>query len=463
MVAINRSLFKKYDIRGYASGDKLNLTPDVATVIGQAIGTFLQRQPEPITRVVTGRDNRHTSPALHVALNSGLKASGMAVLDIGLVSTPLVYWYAVNEGDIGGVMVTGSHLTPEYNGVKMSIGAVNIYGDEIQTLAGMIENDDLMTGDGKIDIAHDVYTPYWTDITDRIKVDKQFKLVIDPGNGTGGLIAPRLLELWGQEYSAIYLEPDGDFPNHLANPQNANTLRDLGQKVVETGAAAGIAFDGDADRMGAVDERGQPISADRILALLARDMLSRNAGADVVGDVLCSQTLFDVVKSAAGVPSMAASGHSLVKEAMRERGALIGGEMSGHLFFSEDYFGYDDGFFAMGRLLQVMSKSDRTLSQLDDEMPRYVSTPEYRPHCPDELKAEVIAHVQAKLEDQGEIVDVDGVRVQFERGWGILRASNTEPVLSLRFEGLTEDDALAYRALFIDALADYPQINVLGG
>ena len=457
-MTVNPSLFKKYDIRGVAMGEKAILSPDAARLIGQSIGTYMQRM-EASTRVVTGRDNRLTSADLHDALNEGLRKSGMDVVDIGLVSTPLVYWHAVNMGNIGGVMVTGSHLTSEYNGFKMSIGSRNLYGAQITQMARLIEDDKLAYGSGGYEVNSSAYSQYIHDLADRLQMARPLKVVIDPGNGTGGIFAPRLFELWGHQVSGIYLDPDGRYPNHLPNPQEAENVADLAAKVLETGADLGIGFDGDADRMGLVDEKGQLIAADRVLALLAQDMLQRHPSAAVVGEVLCSQVLFDTVKRAGGVPYMAASGHSLVKEMMREKHAMLGGEMSGHIFLGEDYFGFDDGFFAAGRVMQLLAASDQTMSELDDSLPRFYSTPEYRPHCPDDLKSLVIDAVAGAMADKGQISRIDGVRVQFEEGWGILRASNTEPVLSLRFEAQSEAAALRYRSLFVNLLQQFPEVE----
>ncbi|MBK8034769.1 MAG: phosphomannomutase/phosphoglucomutase [Chloroflexi bacterium] len=287
------------------------------------------------------------------------------------------------------------------------------------------------------------------------------KIVVDAGNGTGGIFAPKLFRTLGHTVIELFCEPDGSYPNHQPDPQVPENLRALGDKVREVGADLGIAFDGDADRMGAVDEQGNGIAADRLLALLARDMLTRHPGSTVVGDVLSSQVLFDAVAQAGGTPIMWASGHSLVKAKMVETGALLGGEMSGHIFLGEDYYGFDDAYVAAGRLLQVLATAKQSLAALNASLPTLYSTPEYRPHCPDEAKARVIDGVRAALEGKGEIVAVDGIRVQFEHGWGLLRASNTEPVLSLRFEATSEADALAYRDLFMAALKNYPEVEAI--
>jgi phosphomannomutase/phosphoglucomutase len=460
-IPINARLFKKYDIRGQAMGDNAPLTPEVAQAVGQAYGTHLQRH-ENINQVVVGRDNRTTSVALQTALMNGLSKARISVVDLGLVATPVVYWHAVTNGDIAGVMITGSHLAADQNGFKLCIGARPFYDQRIQDLRQMIDSGDLIHGDGDITVDHDAQGKYIRDLSQRIPASHALRVVLDAGNGVGGIFAPDLVKAWGHEVlDCMYCEPDSNFPNHHPNPQEPKNMIDLGNRVRELNADVGIAFDGDSDRMGAVDENGEMIAADRLLALMAQDMLKRRPGASVVADVLCSQVLFDAIESAGGHGYMAASGHSMVKDAMREKNALLGGEMSGHIFLGEDYFGYDDGFFAAGRLLQRIAESGKTLAQLNADLPTLYATPEYRPHCPDDDKQTVIVGVAQQLAAKGDVETVDGFRIKFENGWGILRASNTEPVLSLRFEGKTEADALAYRDLFAAALKVYPQVEPL--
>lgn len=461
MMPIDARLFKKYDIRGLATGDSPPLDVAAARSVGRAFGTHLQTV-EHKRRVVAGRDNRDTSPALQQAAMEGLRDSGCEVIDLGLVATPVVYWHAVHRQHCGGLMVTGSHLKADQNGFKLSVGNRNLYGDDIQAIRHIIDTGGYTQGSGSLTAHPEARPEYLADLKRRVQPGPGLRVVVDAGNGIGGLFGPALLEMWGhQVIECLYCEPDATYPNHTPNPQEAENMRDLGHWVRTLAADAGIAFDGDADRMGAVDENGEMIAADRLLALLARDMLARQSGAGVVADVLTSQVLFDVVEESGGRAYMAASGHSLVKNAMREHGALLGGEMSGHIFLGEDYFGFDDGFLAAGRLLQIVAASGRTLSQLDAELPRLFSTPEYRPHCPDEYKQAVIEGAAERLAGKGEINTVDGLRIGFERGWGLLRASNTEPVLSLRFEGVTEGDALAYRDLFAAILRDYPEVAPL--
>ena len=459
-IEIDKSLFKKYDIRGRAAGDSPPLTPAVARRVGQAFGTYLQRHSSQRTMIV-GHDNRLSSPELAQAAIEGALASGCRVIAIGLVATPVAYWHAVQAGDAGALMVTGSHLAPEYNGFKLAVGARNLYGPEIQAIRGLALSSRLSYGTGEMAADARAADKYLRDLQGRVQMARRLRVVVDAGSGTAGLFAPALFSAWGHEVICLYCEPDGTYPYHQPDPQEPANMTALAARVRETGADVGIAFDGDADRMGAVDERGAMIAADRLLALLARDMLARRPGAAVVADVLSSQVLFDVVAQAGGQPVMWASGHSLVKSKMREIGALLGGEMSGHIFLAEDYFGFDDAFLAAGRLLQLIASAGQPLSALDASLPRLFSTPEYRPRCPDADKDDVIAGVRAALAGQGEIVDVDGVRVRFASGWGLLRASNTEPVLSLRFEGATEADALAYRDLFAQALRAFPQVGAL--
>lgn len=458
---IDSSIFKKYDIRGKTTGAGSPINPHTAHRIGQAFGTYLQQQ-EGKKRIIVGRDNRESSPGLAQAAIEGIKASGCDSVDIGIVSTPVVYWCAMQHDEAGALMVTGSHLAPVYNGFKLALGSRNLYGTQIQEIRGLTMSSRIYYGEGDSRVDPSAYTRYLADLEKRLyPMQRALKVVIDPGNGTAGKFAPELFRKLGHDVACIFCEPDGNYPNHQPDPQTAKNMVALGQKVREMGADIGIAFDGDADRMGAVDEHGEMIAADRLLALLARDMLKRQPGAAVVADVLSSQVLFDAVTKAGGQAVMWASGHSLVKSKMREVGALLGGEMSGHIFLGEDYYGFDDAYMAAGRLLQLLAGSDQTLSQLNATIPTLYSTPEYRPACADIYKDEVIATVQKALAGKGEVVDVDGVRMKFERGWGLLRASNTEPVLSLRFEGETQADAYAIREVFAEALRAFPQVGLL--
>ncbi|MCD4686667.1 MAG: phosphomannomutase/phosphoglucomutase, partial [Anaerolineae bacterium] len=434
------------------------LTNETATLIGQAFGTTLQRQG--VREVVIGHDNRTTSRGLADAAIAGLVRSGCRVTDIGMASTPVVYWYAVEHGDIGGMMVTGSHLGPDKNGFKLSVGMRNLYGERIAALRTMIAQGDLTVGEGHVTTDDAANERYLAMAEHKLSHKRVLKIVVDAGNGMGGIYAVPLLTALGHDVIPLYCEPDGTYPNHQPDPQKESNLRDLMAKVQEVGADIGLAFDGDADRVGVVDDQGHMIAADRVLVLLARDMLRRNPGATVVADVLCTQVLFDEIARAGGEPLIWISGHSMIKAKMAEVGALLGGEMSGHIFLGDGYYGFDDGVFVAGRIVELLTAQDQPLSALDATIPTLYATPEYRPHCPDDRKDAVIDVVHEALKDQYPINAVDGVRVTFARGWGLLRKSNTEPVLSMRFEGDTEADALEYKQIMQAALkAAYPEVE----
>lgn len=452
---IDSGLFKRYDIRGTVG---TALTVDAAAQIGQAFGTALVRQD--VREVVIGHDNRTHSRGLADAAIAGLRRAGCNVTDIGMVSTPVVYWYAVEHGNIGGMMVTGSHLTPDKNGFKLSVGMRNLYGDDIRALYNLIASDDLAEGDGNVTQDDSVNEWYLAMAESKLDHDRGLKIVVDGGNGMGGVYAVPLLEALGHIVVKLYCEPDGTYPNHQPDPQNPANLADLAAKVREMRADIGLAFDGDADRVGVVDNQGNPIPADRVLVLLARDTLSRHPGATVVADVLSTQVLFDEVARAGGNPLIWISGHSMIKAKMAEVGALLGGEMSGHIFLGDGYYGFDDGVFVAGRIVEILAGQKQSLAALNATIPTLYATPEYRPHCPDERKGPVIVAVHDALKDRYPINDVDGIRITFERGWGLLRQSNTEPVLSMRFEGETEADALEYKRIVQDALRQaYPEVE----
>jgi len=455
-MSIDPGIFKRYDIRGKVGSA---ITEEAAVQIGQAFGTLLRRRR--IHEVVIGHDNRTHSRALADSAIIGLIRAGCTVTDIGMVATPVVYWYAVEAGDIGAVQVTGSHLAPDQNGFKLAIGMRNLYGDQIADLYTMITHHDLAVGEGQAVTDEAANEGYLAMVEARLAPHaRPLTIVVDGGNGMGGLYGPPLLEALGHRVIPLYCQPDGTYPNHQPDPQKESNLRDLVAAVRREGADLGLAYDGDADRVGVVDDQGAVLGADFMMVLLARDMLSRNPGAIVVGDVLCTQVLFDEVAKAGGQPLVWISGHSMIKAKMAEVGAKLGGEMSGHIFMGENYYGFDDGIFVGGRFAGLGAARQQPLSALMRTVPRLFATPEYRPHCPDDRKAGVIAAVQHALEGRYPINTVDGIRVTFERGWGLLRQSNTEPVLSLRFEGETEADALAYKQIMVEALRRaYPEVE----
>lgn len=454
MTNLNPGIFKTYDIRGKAGSD---LNRESAQEIGTRLGLFL-RKKYAMREVVIGYDTRHSSHELRDGLVEGLKQNALNMLDIGLVATPVLYWVAYRLG-IAGVMITASHLGKEFNGFKLLVGSRPVWGEDIVALRDLqFSRADLAAGGGYAASSgvNDAYIEY---LISSFRPTRPLKIVVDAGNGMGGPYAPNILDKLGHEVIALYCDPDGAFPNHHPNPEKVENMRDLATKVVETGADIGLGFDGDADRVGAVDEKGQFINADKIMAWLAQDVMRRNPSGKFVGDVLSSQVVFDSVKNAGGQPILWQSGHARVKAKMQAEGAILGGESSGHMFFADRYYGFDDGIYSAGRIVELLAESDQPLSQLIAALPQYFTTLEYRPHCPDERKTETINGVKALLGDLP-YVDVDGIRILYPNGWGLLRASGTEPVLSLRFEALTEDDAWAYKEHLVKLLKQvYPTVE----
>ncbi len=454
--AIDAGLFRRYDIRGLAAGPQATLDAAAARHIGQAVGTLLRRE-HGITRVVIGHDNRLSSPALHAAARAGLLAAGCDLLDIGLAPTPLLYHSVVNRGRSAGLMVTGSHLPPPYNGFKLALGAQSLYGERLQTLRRLITAGDVDSGAGRLRqrTGAPLYAAYVADQAQRIPSRRPLRVVVDAGNGTGGLFIGSLLDALGHDLLAcLYCEPDGRYPNHHPDPGVAQSLSTLAATVQRAGADLGLAFDGDADRLGVVDERGRIIAPDRVLTLLGLDLLHRRPGARVLADVSCTQVFLDSLRAAGGRPALCATGHALVKAGLARSKALLAGEISGHFFCAEDYFGFDDAFHAGARLLQLLAAADRPLSALDDALPRPVVSPLYRPHCPPETGRVLLAALRERLGGEGELLTIDGLRLQLPHAWGLARLAHTEPVLSLRFEGRDRAAMAACRARFAHVLRE---------
>ena len=454
MVTINPKIFKTYDIRGNVTDE---LTPEVAVLIGKALGTYFQHICGQ-QQVVVGYDMRLSSLELFNGLTAGLTMTGCDVFNIGQVATPVLYHQAFVLGT-AGVMITGSHLAKEFNGFKIVVGNKPVFGMDIQTLYDVIGTGLFEEGHGKIYVIDSINASYKEMLTASFRRGRSLKIVVDAGNGMGGIYAPTILRGLGHDITELYCEPNGNFPNHHPNPEKSENMQDLADKVKTLGADVGLAFDGDADRVGVVDEQGNHISADKILAWLATDILPRHPeGAVVVGDVLSSQVLFDTVEAYGGEPLIWASGHARIKAKMQAEGAVFGGESSGHMFFADRYAGFDDGIYAAGRVVELLASGAQPLSAHLARLPHMYTTPEYRPHCPDEKKRPILNMLRRKLRHE-KIVDVDGLRVLFPNGWGLVRASGTEPVLSLRFEAYTEADALAYKKRLVELLRDlYPEL-----
>ncbi len=458
-MTLDRSIFRKYDIRGIAAGDSPQLTPQVALLVGKALGTYLPRQFGS-QRVFVGSDNRVTSGPLKSAVIKGLASTGLPVTDIGEVLTPTVYFASASYNGAGaGVMITGSHLDTRYNGIKMAYGKLALAGGQIQDLLRIIDEKSFVTGAESVTQDLDMIHKHMAAIQSKVAMAKPLKVVLDAGNGLSGTYVPPVLEALGLDVERLYCEPDGTFPNHLPNPEDPEMTRDLEAKVVELGADLGLAFDGDSDRCGFIDNHGHHIAADRLLALLARDLLSRHPGSPVVFDVKSSQALPDEIARYGGEPVMWKSGHSLMKQKMNEIGSLLGGEVSGHLFIGEDYYGFDDAPLVALKTLEIISRSQQSIAQIFADIPKLVATPEIVLSAPDDLKFKMIAEMTESLKGQYEVVTVDGARVIFESGWGLVRASNTQPAVTLRFEAYTRQQILQYMTVFAAQLQRYPQID----
>ncbi len=458
-MTLDRSIFRKYDIRGIAAGDSPQLTPEVALLVGKALGTYLPRQFGS-QRVFVGSDNRVTSGPLKSAVIKGLASTGLPVTDIGEVLTPTVYFASASYNGAGaGVMITGSHLDTRYNGIKMAYGKLALAGGQIQDLLRIIDEKSFVTGAESVTQDLDMIHKHMAAIQSKVAMAKPLKVVLDAGNGLSGTYVPPVLEALGLDVERLYCEPDGAFPNHLPNPEDPEMTRDLEAKVVDLGADLGLAFDGDSDRCGFIDNHGHHIAADRLLALLARDLLSRHPGSPVVFDVKSSQALPDEIARYGGEPVMWKSGHSLMKQKMNEIGSLLGGEVSGHLFIGEDYYGFDDAPLVALKTLEIISRSQQSIAQIFADIPKLVATPEIVLSAPDDLKFKMIAEMTESLKGQYEVVTVDGARVIFESGWGLVRASNTQPAVTLRFEAYTRQQILQYMTVFAAQLQRYPQID----
>jgi len=428
---ITSSIFKAYDIRGIVEKE---LTPEVVKLIGLAIGSESIAQGE--RGIVVGRDGRLTGPMLSESLISGLIESGCHVVDIGMVPTPLVYFSTYTKGTGSGVMVTGSHNPPEYNGLKIMIAGETLSADRIQNLYSRILNQEFSSGSGSstsINIDQDYMDTIKSDIT----LDRELNIVVDCGNGVAGNIAPKLFESLGAKVTKLFCLVDGRFPNHHPDPSNPENLKDLIKEVVDTGADLGLAFDGDGDRLGLVDNNGNVVWADRQMILYARDVLSRKPGAKIIFDVKCSSLLPKDISEHGGEPIMSRTGHSFIKNKLKETDAELGGEMSGHIFFNDRWYGFDDAIYTGARLLEIISKTEKTCAEIFAEFPGGVSTPEINIHFDEQGQQYDAMEALSKSVDfpGSEINTIDGVRVDYENCWGLVRASNTTPCLVLRFEG----------------------------
>ena len=436
-------IFRQYDVRGIVGRD---LTADVARALGRAYATYLGEERR--GAVAVGRDNRPSGEMLRDALVDGLTSAGRDVVDIGVVPTPLLYWSLHHVKVTGGIQITGSHNPPEYNGFKLSVGTSSLHGDEIQQLyrlAAKPAPDRRPKGSVREEAVIDGYID---DIVERIgTLARPITAVYDCGNGAGSIVAPRLFSRLGVRGRGIFCESDGTFPNHHPDPTVPENLEDLIAAVKRDGAEIGIAFDGDADRIGVVDDRGTIVWGDRVLILYAQDVLARTGkGQSIIFDVKCSQALPDAIEKAGGKPIMWKTGHSLIKDKMKEAGAPVAGEMSGHMFFEEGFYGHDDALYGAARLLRIIANRGGTVRELLADVPDFVSTPELRIDVAEEQKFAIVDRAVRHFRALHDVSDVDGVRVLYGDGWGLLRASNTQPVLVARYEARTPERLQAIRA-----------------
>lgn len=453
MAEINQQIFREYDIRGIAGKD---LDSEKMYVMGRALGAYLVSRG--FRNASVGMDNRTTSEEFSENLISGLVESGFNVKDIGLVTSPISY-YAVHHLEMPSVMITASHNPAEYNGVKLTLPGESVYGKEIQKIYELFTTEAFVDGNGSAE-EYDIVTPYLEMLKDKIQIDRPLKVVLDCGNGTTSVFAEKILEAWGCEVVADYCVSDGTFPNHIADPVKVENAQRLGRRVVEEGADLGIGYDGDGDRIGVVDHEGNMIYSDILMVLFYEEVLQKYPEMPCLIEVKCSQALYEECSRLGGAPEFYKTGHSLIKARMKELDAKFAGEMSGHIFFADEYFGYDDCFYATGRLLRIMSETKKSLQELLKDVPRYVSTPEVRVATTDDEKFKIVSTLAKEFKHKYEVVDVDGARVQFPSGgWGLVRASNTQPAIVVRAEAKNDADLEDIKAILEENLLVFDSIE----
>ena len=443
-MAIPLHVFREYDIRGLVATE---LTPGFAEQLGRGFGRYLLEKNPGAQSIVLGRDHRTSSEGLANAFSRGVRSYGIEVIAIGVVPTPVTYFAAHTLPVDGLCMITGSHNPPEYNGFKIGIGKSTLAGPEVQELKKRV----VEAGDGgrtARETGHDSVTPYIHFIVQSLGMaERPLRVVCDAGNGTGGVVGPHLIRALGHHVTELFCDLDGTFPNHHPDPTVEENLKDLIAKVLETKADLGIAWDGDADRVGAIDDQGHILWGDQLMILFSRDVLRDKPGAAIVSEVKCSQTLYDDIEKRGGRAIMWKAGHSLIKAKMKEEHALLAGEMSGHIFFKHRYYGFDDGVYSAARLLELLARDGRPLSQMLDGVPRTWASPEIRFDFPEEKKFRAVQLAQERLRKHGRTIEVDGVRVIIDGAWGLVRASNTQPLLVLRWEAQSEEKLREIRQL----------------
>ena len=452
---MNPQVFREYDIRGIVESD---FDDAFVTDLGRGYATLLHRAGK--QNITLGRDCRLSSPSLRACLLEGLLESGINVVDVGVIPTPLLYFSVLHWKMDGGVMITGSHNAAEYNGFKLGVGPTTIFGEEIQNLRRIVEARDFIRGGAPGKLTEKPIVPeYGEFVRSQFKLRSGMRVAVDGGNGCGGVVAVPLMKQLGLDVTELFVEMDGRFPNHHPDPTVEANMRHLQAAVLKNHAELGIAYDGDADRVGAIDENGRIVWGDELMVVFSRAILKERAGAAIIGDVKCSQRMYDDIARHGGRPIMWKTGHSLIKSKLREEHAALAGEMSGHMFFADRYFGFDDAIYASFRLLEIVSNEGRGLGAILADLPSTKFTPEIRVDCPDERKFEVVRRAAEYFRQHYQTIDIDGVRVKFDDGWGLVRASNTQPALVVRFEASSDARLREIRALFENKLRELGAIE----
>ena len=452
---MNKYMFREYDIRGQVNESEMNEAS--MQQIGKAFGTFLLRQN--ITQTIVGHDFRSYSETFHRAFMQGVLETGCNVIDVGMCLTPMLYYAQHYFKSKGGAMITASHNPNGWTGVKLSNNfSYTLIGNEVQEIYTLCINEDFEKGEGKRE-QRDIREPYIDMIKNKLQLKKKIKVVVECGNGTAGAFAPEVLRSIGCEVTELFCNLDATFPHHNPNPETKIAKEVLAEKVKEVGADIGVGFDGDGDRMGVVDEKGNNIWSDRVAILLARQALQKNPGGKVVFDVKCTKALEEDIRAHGGIPIMWKTGHSYIKKKCHDENAVFGGERSGHFFIRDNYYGYDDGVFSAAKLIAFLSEQDKSFSQLISETPYYEMTPTMHVHCADDKKYGVAEKLVQEFKKRYQVIDVNGARVLFENGWGLVRPSSNEPMLVLVFEADTKENIKKYKAVFREVFANYPEIS----
>ncbi|MFA6521096.1 MAG: phosphomannomutase/phosphoglucomutase [Candidatus Gracilibacteria bacterium] len=461
---INPLIFRAYDIRGIAmdeAGEMPDLTAESMYALGQGVGTYMQKNYG--KNIVCGKDNRLTSDDLYGAFISGLLTTGCIVTGVGHASSPMIYYAVCKYGFDGGVNITASHNPKQYNGIKLvGKNAHSVCGPELQEVLKIIQSENFTEGKGEL-FSKEIFPDYVAELKQNIRIERPLKVVVDAGNGITGIFAPRLLEELGCEIIPLYCDLDGNFPNHEANPESEKNMKDVIKAVLKEKADIGIGFDGDGDRVGIVDEKGHFYNADYLLIPLSRDVLSRNPGASIIFDIKTSKVVEDDILAHGGKPMRYKTGHSFIETKMKETGAPLAGETSGHIFFAERWYGFDDGMYAAARILELLSKTHKPFSSYFADVPEVFTTPEFKIPCSDTAKFRVTEDVKNYFAKRYPCLTIDGVWVDFGKGaWGAVRASNTSPCLTARFEAHDKKTLATIQSIFIDKLKEYPEVDLKG-